>query len=229
LRKSIDGFANFNMMALASKLATHELLEFRRISAYVYRCNKKWNQSIELSKGDRMFKDCIDTANESADPETVEKLLRFFCETSEKECFCAALYTCYRHISPDVVLELGWLNGYHNFIMPYFIQTFRRTHLRLKDLETRTAPPEEDENAQNNIAATYGNLGGFGGGPLMLENGGMPMGGIPGGIPGPMVAASPTGGNIDMSGFGSGVPGMQPQLQNGMPNGGHMPAPMPMM
>eukprot|EP00978_Attheya_sp_CCMP212_P015550 scaffold40082_cov55-Attheya_sp.AAC.1 len=202
LRKSIDGFANFNMMALASKLATHELLEFRRISAYVYRCNKKWNQSIELSKGDRMFKDCIDTANESADPETVEKLLRFFCETSEKECFCAALYTCYRHISPDVVLELGWLNGYHNFIMPYFIQTFRRTHLRLKDLETRTAPPEEDENAQNNIAATYGNLGGFGGGVLMLENGGMPMGGIPGGIPGPMVAASPTGGNIDMSGFG---------------------------
>merc|ERR1712127_392593 len=33
LRKSIDGFNNFNMIALASKLATHELLEFRRISA----------------------------------------------------------------------------------------------------------------------------------------------------------------------------------------------------
>ena len=33
LRKSIDGFNNFNMIALAAKLATHELLEFSRISA----------------------------------------------------------------------------------------------------------------------------------------------------------------------------------------------------
>ena len=63
LRKSIDSFNNFNMIALASKLATHELLEFRRISAYVYRCNKKWDKSIELSKNDRMWKDCIDTPN----------------------------------------------------------------------------------------------------------------------------------------------------------------------
>merc|ERR1711935_1112167 len=99
------------------KLATHELLEFRRISAYVYRCNKKWSQSIELSKNDRMFKDCIDTANESADEEIIENLLRFFCETSEKECFCATLYTCFAHVRPDVALELGWLNGYQHFSM----------------------------------------------------------------------------------------------------------------
>ena len=72
LRKSIDSFNNFNMIALASKLATHELLEFRRISAYVYRCNKKWSQSIELSKNDRMWKDSIDTANESEDDEVKE-------------------------------------------------------------------------------------------------------------------------------------------------------------
>jgi len=128
LRKSIDGFKNFNMIALASKLSTHELLEFRRISAYVYRCHKKWSQSIELSKNDRMWKDCIDTANESADPEIIEGLLRFFCETSEKECFCAALYTCYAHISPDVALELGWINGYHHFVMPFLINTFRHTN-----------------------------------------------------------------------------------------------------
>ena len=54
LRKSIDRFKNCNMIALAQKLAAHERLEFRRISAYVYRCNKKWRQSIELSKRDRM-------------------------------------------------------------------------------------------------------------------------------------------------------------------------------
>lgn len=210
LRKSIDSFQNFNMIALASKLATHELLEFRRISAYVYRCNKKWNQSIELSKNDRMWKDCIDTANESGDGEIIEKLLRFFCETSEKECFCACLYTCFSHISPDLALELGWVNGYHNFVMPFLIQTFRRTHTRLKALEERTAPPKEDDKMQDAVAGTYGNLGGFGG-MLMLENGGPSIpGGIPSGMPG-------TPGNIDMSGFGQ--PGMP---SNGMPPQGSM-------
>jgi clathrin heavy chain len=220
LRKSIDGFNNFNMIALASKLATHELLEFRRISAYVYRCNKKWSQSIDLSKNDRMWKDCIDTANESGDSEIIENLLRFFCDSSEKECFCAALYTCFSHISPDVVIELGWLNGYTNFVMPYLIQTFKRTHDRIEALEKRTEPPKEDD-AQDGIAGTYGNLGGFGGGVLMLENGGgmgMPMPGMQpqmGGMGGP-----------DMSGFG----GMMPP--GGMPNGqmnGGMQMGMPQM
>merc|ERR1712127_737515 len=186
LRKSIDKFQNFNMIALASKLATHELLEFRRISAYVYRCNKKWSHSIELSKDDRMWKDCIDTANESVDPEIIEKLLRFFCETSEKECFCAALYTCFSHISPDVALELGWVNGYHNFVMPFFIQTFKHTHDRLKKLEEKTTPKKEEE--KTDAESTY--LSGGFGNTLMLENGGM-------GMPAPQM-----NNGIDMSGFG---------------------------
>lgn len=211
LRKSIDKFQNFNMIALASKLATHELLEFRRISAYVYRCNKKWSQSIELSKNDRMWKDCIDTANESADEETIEDLLRFFCETSEKECFCAALYTCFTHVRPDVAIELGWLNGYQNFIMPFMVQNIRQTHDRLKVLEKRTQPPKE-EDAKDQIAQTYGQLGGFGGGMLMLENGGG-MGGM-----------MPPQQGIDMSGFGQ--PGMMP---NGGNYGGMMPNGMPGM
>jgi len=216
LRKSIDSFSNFNMIALASKLSSHELLEFRRISAYVYRRNKKWSQSIELSKNDRMWKDCIDTANESEDADIIEGLLRFFCETSEKECFCACLYTCFAHISPDVVLELGWLNGYQNFVMPFFIQTFRRTHVRLQELEERTAPPKE-EDAQNEIAGTYGNLAGFGSGVLMIENGGMPM---PGAAPG----------GIDMSGFGVGGPPQMGMMPNGgMPNGGMPPGMQPGM
>jgi clathrin heavy chain len=196
------------MIGLASKLATHELLEFRRISAYVYRQNKKWTQSIELSKNDRMWKDSIDTANESGDAEIIEDLLRFFCETSEKECFCAALYTCFSHISPDVALELGWINNYHHFIMPFLIQTFRKTHLRLEELEARTEPPKEEEAAQDAIAGTYGQMGGFNG-MLMLESGT--------GMPAPMPQA-PAG--IDMSGFAGAAP-----PQPGMMNGG-MPVPL---
>jgi clathrin heavy chain len=206
LRKSIDRFKNFNMLAMAQKLAAHELLEFRRISAYVYRCNKKWTQSIELSKGDRMWKDCIDTANESADSEIIEKLLRFFCETSEKECFCAALYTCYAHISPDVVLELGWINGYHNFIMPFFIQTFKHTHQRLKKLEDATNKKTDGGKMEDEVAGTYGGLNGFNNGMLMIGNGDMSM------VPPPMHP----GAGPDMSSFGvsNGMPGM------GMPNMG---------
>jgi clathrin heavy chain len=223
LRKSIDKFKNFNMIGLASKLATHELLEFRRISAYVYRCNSKWSQSIELSKNDRMWKDCIDTANESADAEIIENLLRFFCETSEKECFCATLYTCFSHVRPDVALELGWLNGYQHFIMPFLVQNMRQTFDRLKALEDRTKPPKEQDNVDE-VAQTYGQLGGFNNGMLMLENGG----GM--GMPG---MGMPQGGGIDMSGFPNqgGMPqqqmqpGMMPQQMNGgmPPNPGMMP------
>jgi len=216
LRKSIDKFQNFNMIALASKLATHELLEFRRISAYVYRCNKKWSHSIELSKDDRMWKDCIDTANESVDPEIIEKLLRFFCETSEKECFCAALYTCFSHVRPDVALELGWLNGYQHFIMPFLIQNMRQTHDHLQLLEDRTKPPPEEDN-QDQIAGTYSQLGGFNNGMLMLEDSG--------GMGGMMPPQSGMQGGIDMSGFapsgGVPQPGMMPN--GGMPNPGMMP------
>lgn len=212
MRKSIDSFKNFNMIALAQKISAHELLEFRRISAYVFRCNKKYKQSIELSKKDRMWKDCIDTANESTDGEIIEGLLRFFCETSEKECFCAALYTCFSHISPDVVMELAWVNGYQNFVMPFLIQNLRQTHMRLRELETRTADPKEAENMQDGVAATYGGLSGFGGGVLMLENGG-------GSFAPPMMGGMGMGGGPDMSGFAGAVPA---GMNGGMPtaNGG---------
>jgi clathrin heavy chain len=160
-----------------------------------------------------MWKDCIDTANESADAEIIETLLRFFCETSEKECFCATLYTCFSHVRPDVALELGWLNGYQHFIMPFLIQNMRQTFDRLKALEDRTKPPKEQYNVDE-VAQTYGQLGGFNN-MLMLENGG----GM--GMPG---MGMPQGGGIDMSGFPN-QGGMPPQMQPGMMqmNGGGMP------
>merc|ERR1712160_230754 len=152
--------------------------------------------SIEMSKADRMYKDCIDTANESCDPEIIEKLLRFFCETSEKECFCATLYTCFAHVNPDVVLELGWIHGYHNFIMPFLIQHFQHNHNRLKALEETTKPAEEEVTQQDEVAGTYGNLNGFGG-MLQISNGESFV---------PPVQMAGNNGVPDMSGFGG--PGM---------------------
>ena len=90
------------------------------------------------------------------------------------------------------------------------MQTFKRTHDRLAELEKRTEPPKEDGTQQDAIAGTYGNLGGFGNGMLMIENGG-------GFAPPPQMAPN---GQPDMSGFGQ--PGMAPAYapQGMMPNGG---------
>ena len=119
LRTSIDDFDNFDQILLAQKVEKHELLEFRRISAYVYKRNKRWAQSIELSKKDRMFKDAIDTVAESGDADLVEELLRFFVAQKDKSCFSATMYTCYDLVRPDIAIELAWRHGYTDYAMPY--------------------------------------------------------------------------------------------------------------
>ena len=56
VRASIEAFDNFDNIALAQRLEKHELIEFRRISAYLYKGNNRWKQSVELCKHDRLFK-----------------------------------------------------------------------------------------------------------------------------------------------------------------------------
>ena len=55
LRKSIDAFNNFDNIQLAQRLEKHELIEFRRIAAYLYKMNNRWQQSVDLCKKDRLF------------------------------------------------------------------------------------------------------------------------------------------------------------------------------
>ena len=56
LRASIDAYDNFDNIALAQQLEKHELLEFRRISAYLFKGNNRWKQSVELCKKDKLYK-----------------------------------------------------------------------------------------------------------------------------------------------------------------------------
>lgn len=115
LRTSIDAFDNFDNIALAQKLEKHELTEFRRIAAYLYKgeshrgnkkmtiyllsCffffsgNNRWKQSVELCKKDRLFKDAMEYAAESHQQEIAEELLQWFLERGAKDCFAACLYT----------------------------------------------------------------------------------------------------------------------------------------
>lgn len=46
-------------------MSTNDLLEFKRIAAGLYRQNKRWKQSIDLSKADNLYKDAMETAAES--------------------------------------------------------------------------------------------------------------------------------------------------------------------
>ena len=48
----------------------------------------------------------METAAQSGDAEVAEELLKFFVERQERECFAAALFTCYDLIKPDVALEV---------------------------------------------------------------------------------------------------------------------------
>jgi len=55
LRQSIKEYDSFESVDLAGGLENHELLECRRIAALLYRKNKKYNKSIELSKRDDLY------------------------------------------------------------------------------------------------------------------------------------------------------------------------------
>ncbi|KAI4902079.1 hypothetical protein NFI96_027316, partial [Prochilodus magdalenae] len=56
LRASIDAYDNFDSISLAQNLEQHELIEFRRLAAYLYKINQRWAQSIQLCKKDNLYK-----------------------------------------------------------------------------------------------------------------------------------------------------------------------------
>jgi len=202
LRTSVNDYQNFDQISLAQSIEKHELLEFRRLAAYVYATNKRWEQSINLSKGDKMYKDAIDTALRSAEPPLIDSLLRFFCDMSEKECFSACLYTCYKYVSPDLAVELGWRNNYVDFVMPFMIQNLRDTHVRLKKLEGKLEQEEKKDEDEGNVNRMGGGLG-FGSRMLMIGDGSYGAG----------------AGGAGMGGVGMGVGGMGMGQQYSSPQG----------
>jgi len=181
LRTSIEDFDNFDQIALAQKLEKHELVEMRRISALVYKKNKRYKQAIELSKGDKMFKDAMETARDSGNADLAEQLLRYFVEQDSKECFAACLYTCYDLIRPDVAMELAWRKNMTDFAMPYLVQVLREYTSRIDALDKKTQKKEEEEERQksapNDWTPDYMAMGGMmpGMGNLAIMGGPAPM------------------------------------------------------
>jgi len=145
LRSSIDHFDNFEPIKLAQFIETHELLEFRRVAAYLYKKNQRWSQSVELSKQDNMYKDAIETAAESRKQDVTEGLLEFFVSKGLKECFAACLYTCYDAIRPDVALEVAWKNQIIDFAFPFLIQVLREYVSKVDVLHKEFEKKKKDE------------------------------------------------------------------------------------
>ncbi|XP_044985487.1 clathrin heavy chain 1-like isoform X1 [Hordeum vulgare subsp. vulgare] len=150
LRESVDMHDNFDQIGLAQKLEKHELLEMRRIAAYIYKKAGRWKQSIALSKKDNMYKDCMETCSQSGDRELSEDLLVYFIEQGKKECFASCLFICYDLIRADVALELAWTNNMLDFAFPYLLQFIREYTSKVDDLVKDRIESQKEEKAKDN-------------------------------------------------------------------------------
>lgn len=135
---SIKNHDSFEAQQLAAELENHELLEVRRVSALLYRKNKKYKKSIEVSQKDEDYKNAMETVAESQDKQLAEELMRFIMEKEDKELFAAMLYTCYELIQPDVALEVAWRSDLMEFVMPYFIQFVKDLSSRVETVQKKT-------------------------------------------------------------------------------------------
>jgi len=154
LRISIKTYDSFESLDLASGLESHELLECRRIASLLYRKNKKYQKSIELSKKDDLYQDAMETVSESGDQALAEELLRFIMTRQDKELVAAMLYNCYELIKPDVAMEVGWRCGLQEYVMPYFIQFVRDMSAKVEGVQKSTEDIKKKEETKAEEAAS---------------------------------------------------------------------------
>lgn len=160
LRSSLETYDQYDAIKLARRLEKHELLEFRRIAALLYRVssisiadrqfyafrfiphsrswtpvqslsrprrqkskelNREWEctknkaniqlnnmyeESLALSKADRLWRDALETAASSKDIAVAEELAGYFVSIGNKDAFAAILYVCFELVRPDFVEEM---------------------------------------------------------------------------------------------------------------------------
>ena len=107
------------------RLEKHELIEFRRIAAYLFKMNNRWEQAVKLCKKDSLFKDAMEYAADSRNPQIAEELISWFLENDNHECFAAGTFVMYDMLRPDLILELAWKHNIIDFAMPYLIQSLK--------------------------------------------------------------------------------------------------------
>merc|ERR1712166_649377 len=214
VRKSVETYDNVDLLKLAQDLEKHELCEFRRLAAFVFKKKGKHSNSVELSKADGMYKDAMETAAESGDQALCEELLRFFVEEGRSDCFASSLYTMYDYLLPDVVLELAYRFNMMDFALPYMVQVTREYTNRVQELEKAHEKMSDKTDDLNQLAPTN-QMGGYdmGMGQMAL------MGPGQGGMTGMGAMGGGMGGGMQQGGFNQG--GMQQQGGMGGGYGGY--------
>ena len=164
LAAGVVEFNNFDAIEMAQMCEKHQLLQFRRIGAMLYKNAKKWAQSIALSKQDKVWAEAISTAAESSDSALAEDLLNFFVGEKLNACFSACLFTCYPLLRPDVVFELSWRNNLTDFAMPFLVQTMREMQTKVDMLIEKDRKREDDaaelkKKEEEALASGYANGG----------------------------------------------------------------------
>jgi len=121
LRSSLETFDQYDAIKLAKRLENHELLEFRRIAALLYRVsprfditgtvlmvqlNNMYEESLGLSKADRLWRDALETSAASKDIAVAEELAGYFVSIGNKDAFAAILYVCFELVRADFVEEM---------------------------------------------------------------------------------------------------------------------------
>lgn len=148
LETSIDSYDNFDQFVLARRLEKHELIQLRRISARLFRRNGKYEQAVEVSKKDKLYRDAVESVASSEDAELTEELASYFLDNELFECFTAILYTCFEFFRPDMALELSWRYNVLDHAMPFMIQTMKEIGQRLMGLEEESKEKREVEEAE---------------------------------------------------------------------------------
>lgn len=135
LTEIIERTDAFDQISVAARLEKHEILDFRRLGAYLYRKNRKFKQAISLAKKDSYLTDAIESAAESKDTDVCEDLVWFFAENNMKAMFCTTYYLCYEFVRPDVVMEIGWRKQWMELIIPFMCQVMRDLSSKVAFLE----------------------------------------------------------------------------------------------
>lgn len=162
LEKSIEAYDKFDQLGLAVRLETHELIYFRKISALLYRRNKKWAKALNILKEEKLWKECIETAAISQDYKIIKELFEFFVSKDIKEGIIGLLFSGYNLFKYEDVLEQSWINGLNDIIKPYEISIKKEQNDSIEKLMT-------DYDKRKNISGEGQNNDGNT--PLMLTSG----------------------------------------------------------
>jgi clathrin heavy chain len=79
-----------------------------------------YEESLALSKADRLWRDALETAASSKDIAVAEELAGYFVSIGNKDAFAAILYVCFELVRPDFVEEMVRHSSSDRMIIPSY-------------------------------------------------------------------------------------------------------------